>query len=32
MTLQRAVEVGLDGEQAMKEVFGDWPLTPGRPD
>ncbi len=26
------VEVGLDGEQAMKEAFGDWPLDPGRPD
>jgi hypothetical protein len=26
------VTVGLDGEQAMKEAFGDWPLDPGRPD
>ena len=26
------VEVGLDGEQAMKEAFGDWPLNPSRPD
>jgi hypothetical protein len=26
------VEIGLDGEQAMKEAFGDWPLDPSRPD
>jgi hypothetical protein len=26
------VEIGLDGEQAMKEAFGHWPLDPGRPD
>lgn len=25
------VEVGLDGKQAMKEEFDDWPLDPGRP-
>jgi hypothetical protein len=26
------VEVGLDGEQAMKEAFGRWPLDPSCPD
>jgi hypothetical protein len=26
------VTVGLDGEQAMKEAFGTWPLDPRRPD
>ena len=26
------VEIGLDGEQAMKEAFGDWPLDPSHPD
>jgi hypothetical protein len=26
------VEVGLDGEQAVKEAFGSWPLDPTRPD
>ena len=26
------VTVGLDGEQAMKEAFGVWPLDPSRPD
>ncbi len=26
------IEVGLDGEQAMKEAFGHWPLDPSRPD
>ena len=27
-----AIEVGLDGEQAMKNVFGDWPLYPTQAD
>jgi NAD(P)-dependent dehydrogenase (short-subunit alcohol dehydrogenase family) len=27
-----AVEVGLDGNQAMKNVFGDWPSYPGQAD
>jgi hypothetical protein len=27
-----AVEVGLHGDQAMKNVFGDWPLYPGQAD
>jgi hypothetical protein len=26
------VEVGLNGEQTMKEAFGSWPLDPSRPD
>jgi hypothetical protein len=26
------VEVGLDGDQAMKTAFGDWPLDPSQPD
>jgi hypothetical protein len=26
------MEYGLDGEQAMKEAFGDWPLQPSCPD
>jgi hypothetical protein len=26
------VETGLNGEQSMKEAFGQWPLDPGRPD
>jgi hypothetical protein len=29
---QGAVEVGLDGNHAMKEAFGNWPLDPSRPD
>jgi hypothetical protein len=27
-----AIEVGLDGEQAMKTIFGNWPLHPKQPD
>jgi hypothetical protein len=27
-----AVEVGMDGDQAMKSVFSDWPLCPGQAD
>jgi hypothetical protein len=26
------VTVGLDGEQAVKEAFSEWPLDPSRPD
>ena len=27
-----AIEVGLDGDQAMKNIFGDWPLYPKQAD
>ena len=32
ITYGKEVEVGLDGEQTMKEAFGHWPLDPRHPD